>query len=248
VLHRWRCGVVTAYLRQRGFGGRPGCPMQTLEPRADAHHLAVEARSPVPTRRAALHWGVSVRSVRAQRNPSGCVTSVEQADAWIGRIGLDRAGRRIGRITRVWIDDYSGLPTWATLERGRLDRREGIAPLSDVAATGGRPQLACTKAEVKSAPRVADDGHLGLDDEWRLINHYRLAGAPDPTRHDSASEVPGGTPRMTTSTRTRLGSRPRGLGSASSSSAAEGQNRPAQHGGPSGRLFLPAMRRRLGLG
>ncbi len=35
--------------------------------------------------------------------------------------------------------------------------REGIAPLSAVATTGGRPQLACTKAEFKSAPRVDDD-------------------------------------------------------------------------------------------
>ena len=224
--------------------------MQTLEPRAHAHHLAVvEARSTVPhDRSAAVAWGVSVCSVRAQRNPDRRVTSVEEADAWIGRIGLDRAGRRIGRITRVWIDDYSGLPTWATLESGRLDRREGIAPLSDVAATGGGPRLACTKAEVKSAPRVDDDGHLGLDDEWRLINHYKLASTPDPTRQDPACELPGSTPRMTTSTRTRLGSRPPGPGSASSSSAAEGQDRRAEQGGPSGRLFLPGMRRRLGLG
>jgi len=176
------------------------------------------------------------------------VTSAEQADAWIGRIGLDRAGRRIGKITRVWVDDYSGLPTWATLESGRLHRHEGIAPLSDAADTWGRPLLACTKADVKSAPRVEDDGHLGLDDEWRLVNHYKLAGAPDPTRQDRASEHPGSPPRMTTSTRTRLGSRPRGPGSASSSSAAEGQDRRAEHGGPSGRPFLPGMLRRLGLG
>ena len=176
------------------------------------------------------------------------MTSVEDADAWIGRIALDSAGRKIGRITRVWIDDYSGVPAWATLETGRLDRREGIAPLSDVAATGGRPQLACTKAEVMSAPRVDDDGHLGLDDEWRLINHYKVAGTPDPTRQGPAFEHPGSTPWMTTSTRTRLGARPPGPGSASSGRAAQGQDKRAEHGGHSGRLFLPGMRRRLGLG
>lgn len=48
------------------------------------------------------------------------MTTVGQADAWIGRIGVDRAGRKIGKITRVWIDDYSGLPTWATLQSGRF--------------------------------------------------------------------------------------------------------------------------------
>jgi len=186
--------------------------------------------------------------LRAQRNPDDHVTTVEQADAWIGRTGLDSAGRKIGRITRVWIDDYSGVPAWATLETGRLDRREGIAPLSDVAAAGGRLQLACTKAEFMSAPRVDDDGHLGLDDEWRLINHYKVAGTPDPTRQDPACELPGSMPRMTTSTPTRLGSRPPGPGSASSGSAAEGQDQRAEQGGPSGRLFLPGMRRRLGLG
>ncbi len=193
-------------------------------------------------------FGVSVCSVWGQGNPDGRVTSVEEADAWIGRIGLDRAGRRIGRITRVWIDDYSGLPTWATLVSGRLDRREGIAPLSEVAATGGRPQFACTKAEVMSAPRVEDDGHLALDDEWRLINHYKVAGTPDPTRQSPACELPGSMSRMTTSTPTRLGSRPPGPGSATSGSAAEGQDQRADQGGPSGRLFLPGMRRRLGLG
>lgn len=176
------------------------------------------------------------------------MTSVEQADAWIGRNGLDSAGRKIGRITRVWIDDYSGLPTWATLVSGRLDRREGIAPLSDEAATGGLPQLACTKAEFMSAPRVDDDGHLGLDDEWRLTSHYKLAGTPDPTRQDPAWELPGSMPRMTTSTRTRLGSRPPCPGSTSNGSGAEVQDQRAKRGRPSGRPFLPGIRRRLGQG
>ncbi len=117
------------------------------------------------------------------------MTSVEQADAWIGRIGVDRAGRKIGKITRVWIDDYSGLPTWATLVTRRLGRREGIGPLSDVTVRRGRPLLGCTKAEFMSAPPVADDGHLGLDDEWRLVNHYKLAGTPDPTRPDALAQL-----------------------------------------------------------
>ncbi len=151
-----------------------------------------------------MAWGVRVCSVRAQRNPDDHVTSAEQADAWIGRIGLDSAGRKIGKITRVWVDDYSGLPTWATLESGRFDRREGIAPLSAVTATGGRPQLACTKAEVMSAPRVDDYGHLGLDDEWRLINHYKLAATSDPTRQDPAGELPNSA-RIAARTRTRFG-------------------------------------------
>lgn len=197
-------------------------------------------------RSAAVAWGAQVCSIRAQRNPDDHVTSVEEADAWIGRIGIDRAGRKIGRITRVWIDDYSGLPTWATLKTGRLDSREGIAPVFNVEATGGRPRLACTKAEIMSAPRVDDHGHLGLDDEWRLINHYKVAGAPDPTKQDPAWKLPGGTSGMTTSTRNRPGSRPPGPPNPSSGSAPEGQDQRAHQGGPSGRLFLPGMRRRLG--
>lgn len=175
------------------------------------------------------------------------MTSREEADAWIGRTGLDSGGRKIGKITRVWIDDYSGLPTWVTLERGRLPRREGIAPFLDVTATGGRPQLACTKAEVMSAPSIDDDGHLGLDDEWRLINHYKLAGTPDPTRPVPAGERSGRMPRIAASTRTHLGSRPPGPRNASSSGAKE-QDQRAEQAERSGRLHLPGMRRRLGLG
>lgn len=185
---------------------------------------------------------VSACSVRAQPGPDDHVTSPDEADAWIGRIGVDRAGRKIGKITRVWIDDYSGLPTWATLLRGRLDRREAIAPLSGVTARGGRPQLACTKAEVMSAPRVDDDGHLGLDDEWRLINHYMVAGRPDPTRPDLAFELPDSMPRMTASAYTRLG--PRSGPGSSRSRAAQDRNKRPEQGASSDRLFLPAWRRR----
>ena len=176
------------------------------------------------------------------------MTSAEEADGWIGRVGLDTAGRKIGKVTRVWVDDYSGLPTWATLETGRFDRRKGIAPLSDVAATGGRPQFACTRAEVLSAPRLDDDRHLGLDDEWRLINHYKLAGMPDPTRTDLAWHLPGSMPSPTTSTRTRIGFRPSKLGTPGSRRAVEGLDQRAQQDGPTGRPFSPGLLRRLGLG
>jgi len=176
------------------------------------------------------------------------VTTIVQADAWIGRIGVDSAGRRIGKITRVWIDDYSRRPTWATLESGRLGRRQGVAPLSDVTATGRRLRLACTKVEVMSAPRVDDDGHLGLDDEWRLFNHYKLAGRPDPTRRDPACELPRSGPRMTMNTPSRPGSGPPGPRNASSSITAQGQDQGADRGEPSGRLLRPGIRRRLGLG
>ena len=227
--------------------------MHTLELRAHAHHRAADEAPSGVLRDAspAVARGVPVRAVRAQRDPGGPVTSVEQADAWIGRIGVDGAGRKIGRITRVWIDDYSGLPTWATLERGRFDRREGVAPLSDVTATGRRLRLACTRAAVRSAPRLDDDGHLGLDDEWRLINHYRLVGPPDPIRPALTGEPSRSMPWMPASSGNPLGSLAPGPGSASSSTPAaqgQGHDQRAEQGASSGRVFLPGMRRRLGLG
>lgn len=173
------------------------------------------------------------------------MTTAEEADAWIGRVAIDSSGRKIGRITRVWIDDYSGLPTWATLQTGRLHRHEGIAPLSQVATARGRQQLGCQRAEVASAPRINDGGHLGLDDEWRLINHYNPAGSPDPTRGDACRGWPENTRRLRTSTNSCPESPPPGLPAAGSAGPAEVSA--AGSGEPSGRLFLPGIRRMLGL-
>jgi len=120
----------------------------------------------------------------------GVVTTVDEADSWVGRTAIDRTGRKIGRITRVWIDDHSGQPAWATIDTGRIRRCEAVAPLASVTASGVHQQLACRRAEVRRAPSVQQDGHLELDDEWRLFTHYKLVGASDPTRQEPASQLP----------------------------------------------------------
>lgn len=87
------------------------------------------------------------------RGVEGVVTTVEEADSWVGRTAIDRTGRKIGRITQVWIDDHSGEPAWATIDTGRIRRGEAIAPLTSVTAAGVHQQLACRRAELRSAWR-----------------------------------------------------------------------------------------------
>jgi len=108
--------------------------------------------------------------------------SVQEADAWIGRTAVDDTGEQIGLISQIWVDDVSGQPEWASV---KIAGREALVPLAGASALGGGSQFAFSKSQIRSAPRVAQDGHLEVDDKERVASHYGVpvteAVAPAPT-------------------------------------------------------------------
>ena len=100
------------------------------------------------------------------------MTSIEEADSWIGRTALDNTGEQIGIITQIWVDDASGQPEWASVKGPALRRREALVPLAGNGAYGSGRQFAYTKEEIVDSPSGADDGRLEAGDKERLSSYY----------------------------------------------------------------------------
>jgi hypothetical protein len=104
------------------------------------------------------------------------MTSIEEADSWIGRTALDSTPEQIGTITQIWVGDASGHPEWASLKVIGLRGREALVPLAGSAAFGGGRRFAYSKEDIVDAPRAAEDGSLASADIERLASYY---GAPE---------------------------------------------------------------------
>jgi len=105
------------------------------------------------------------------------MTSIEAADAWIGRTAIDDTGEQIGLISQIWVDDTSGQAEWASVRGATLGAREAFVPLAGAAPLGSGVQFTYTKQEVVKAPHVAQGGGLGAEEKERLIAYYGTPAA-----------------------------------------------------------------------
>jgi len=115
------------------------------------------------------------------------MTSIQEADAWIGRTAIDDTGEQIGLISQIWVDDTSGQAEWASVRGATLGGREAFVPLAGAAALGSGVQFTSTKEEVVKAPHVAQGGGLEAEEKERLIAYYGVpaADAQPPARSAS---------------------------------------------------------------
>ena len=105
------------------------------------------------------------------------MTSIEEADSWIGRTAVDDTGEQVGMISQIWVDDASGRPAWASVTGPALGVREALVPLAGAVALGGGVQFPYTREEIVDAPQVADEGRLDLDEKEQLCAYYGTADA-----------------------------------------------------------------------
>ncbi|MFG1811673.1 hypothetical protein [Streptomyces sp. NPDC049040] len=108
----------------------------------------------------------------------------------------DRDGEWIGAVDDVFVDNLRHRPEWATVRTYVDGVREGDTLVPLVGATHTREgilDLACTVADVRSAPRVEPEQHLDLVQEQELYVHYGLAG---PQEASGAPGVGGGRPPL----------------------------------------------------
>ena len=104
------------------------------------------------------------------------MTSIEEADTWIGRTALDSGGEQIGSITQIWVDDSSGQPEWASVKVIGLLGREALVPLAGAVAFGGGRRFGYSKADIVEAPEAGEDGRFDVADKERLIAYYGSPG------------------------------------------------------------------------
>jgi len=110
------------------------------------------------------------------------MTSIEEADSWIGRTAVDDTGEQVGMISEIWVDDASGQPAWASVTGPALGAREALVPLAGAVALGGGVQFPYTREEIVDAPQVADEGRLDLGEKEQLCAYYGTADAGPPAR------------------------------------------------------------------
>ena len=94
-------------------------------------------------------------------------------DAWTGRTAVDRDGDKIGDVTDVYLDDYSGEPEWLAVSTGWFGNKVSFVPIAG-ARGGDDVAVAYDKATVKGAPSFDPDGHLSEEEEEALYRHYGL--------------------------------------------------------------------------
>jgi uncharacterized protein (TIGR02271 family) len=110
------------------------------------------------------------------------MTSPQQWDNLIGATAVDVGGDKIGKVGQVYLNDGTGEPEWVTVSTGLFGTRESFAPLYGARSGDGELRLAVTKQQVKDAPTIDVDGHLGDAEQEALYRHYagHLGAAASP--------------------------------------------------------------------
>jgi uncharacterized protein (TIGR02271 family) len=98
--------------------------------------------------------------------------SPEQLQSMIGKNAVDSNGDKIGRIGQIYLDDTTGDPQWVTVSTGLFGTKESFAPLYGSRAEGDNLVLTVSKAMVKDAPNVENDGHLEESEVQSLYQYY----------------------------------------------------------------------------
>jgi uncharacterized protein (TIGR02271 family) len=93
---------------------------------------------------------------------------------WQGRTMIGSDGEKIGKISEIYEDEATGKPEWATVNTGLFGTKSNFVPLAGVTASGEDVRAPVTKAQVKDAPSVENDGELTEQEEGQLFEHYAV--------------------------------------------------------------------------
>jgi uncharacterized protein YrrD len=100
------------------------------------------------------------------------MTTPQDTQEYIRRVAVDAEGNRIGKITKVYLDDQTGQPLWLLVETGLFGTRQSFAPVRGSRFDGELVVLAVSKDQVKDAPNVDTDAHISESEEDALRRYY----------------------------------------------------------------------------
>jgi hypothetical protein len=101
------------------------------------------------------------------------MTSPQDAQQqYLRHVAVDAEGNRIGKITKVYLDDQTGQPLWVLVETGLFGTRQSFAPIYESRVDGELIVLAVSKDQVKDAPNIDQDAHLSESEQDALRQHY----------------------------------------------------------------------------
>ncbi|WP_280425771.1 PRC and DUF2382 domain-containing protein [Nocardia carnea] len=118
----------------------------------------------------------------------------QQVEELIGDAVYDLDGDKIGKVKRVYVDNSSGAPTWASVSTG-LFSDDSLVPLAGAQLRQDTRELQVRvhKEAVKSAPHLEHDGLISRESEDELFVHYGIdPGHPGWDDYGRHAERPGG--------------------------------------------------------
>ncbi|WP_162802848.1 PRC-barrel domain-containing protein [Ornithinimicrobium avium] len=83
-------------------------------------------------------------------------------------------GDRLGPVRQVYLDDRTGRPAWIAVHTGWFGHREHPVPLSGAERTEEGLRVSVSGEEVREAPTVEPDEHLGPELVAELRRYYAL--------------------------------------------------------------------------
>jgi PRC-barrel domain len=105
------------------------------------------------------------------KRETAMTTSQDRPD-FVHRAAVDAEGNRIGKITKVYLDDRTGQPRWVLVETGLLGTRQSFAPIHGSRLDGELVVLAVSKDQVKDAPNIDPDANISESEQDALRQYY----------------------------------------------------------------------------
>ncbi len=112
-----------------------------------------------------------------------------QIDTAIGQEVYGSDGDKIGTARQVYADDQTGRPEWVTVTTGLFGTKESFIPLADASLSGNGITVPYTKAFVKDAPNIDEDGHLSPEQERQLYDYYSRNDYNDRNGYDDRGDA-----------------------------------------------------------
>jgi uncharacterized protein YrrD len=100
------------------------------------------------------------------------MNSPQDSQEYIHRAAVDAEGNRIGKITKVYLDDQTGQPLWVLVETGLFGTGKSVAPTRGSRFDGQLVVLAVSKDQVKDAPGTDTDARISESEEQALRQYY----------------------------------------------------------------------------
>ena len=98
---------------------------------------------------------------------------------------MDSAGKKIGKVDGIWVDDATNELEFVGVKTGWLMGKTHIIPAAQAQIDGGSQSITFPYAEdqIKDAPSFGTDAELSPDDENEVYSYYGMdrSTAPSPT-------------------------------------------------------------------
>ncbi|MFL6125934.1 DUF2382 domain-containing protein [Actinophytocola sp.] len=106
---------------------------------------------------------------------------------------IDPRGEKIGAVKRVWLDERTGDPAWASVHTGLFGLKESFVPLQRAELRDDELRVPVDKEQVRQSPRIeATNDHMTDDEQAALYRHYGFG--PQGSGPDGAGQRPGQQP------------------------------------------------------